>query len=254
MNRKLILITVLFIITISVKMHRPAHLSSEPEYLLIEDFQKYGSKPYPDWESHEDKIEADSIYSVIEENGSKFLRGSTVNKKYMVQIGKRVSHDKKSDRNKINWDINSYPFLSWDWRVRILPTGANERDDNLNDSAASIYVVFQRAKVPFTGWQKQPANWIKYVWSTTLPVGTVVSKKYAKMGVTIYDGRYIVVASGKKDLGRWITFKRNVLEDYKTHFGKKPAFNPIEIGILTDSNSTKSTAEGDYDNIRAYRR
>ena len=101
------------------------------------------------------------------------------------------------------------------------------------------------------GWQNQPVNWIKYVWSSTLPVGTVVNTNRTSMGVTLFEGRYVVVASGPGELKKWVTFKRNIAEDYRELFGSAPRFSPSMIAILTDSNDTKSVAAADYDNIRA---
>jgi len=249
--RKFILATsiVLFII---ISGFHSSQIFSDSQFLVIEDFQKYNGKPFPDWNFREDYNQASSVYSIVEEDGRKFLKGSTVNARYMVQLGKQVNENNLIGRNKVSWDILSYPYISWDWRVRILPTGGDETDTETNDSAASIYVVFQRSRVPFAGWQYQPANWIKYVWSSTLPVGTVISRKISRFGIALYEGKYIVVASGKNNIGKWITFKRNVLADYEKHFGAKPDFNPIVIGILTDSNTTNSEAEADYDNIRAF--
>jgi hypothetical protein len=229
----------------------PEQLLSGPAELMLEDFQKYNRNPFTEWEYRKEYNKAAEVYSIIEENENKYLRGSTTPKHSMVQIGKQVNQNNLLSKNKIDWDIFSYPNLSWDWRITTIPEGANEKHDNTNDSAASIYVVFQKMRVPFASWEYQPANWIKYVWSSTLPVGTVITRKFSRFGMSLYEGKYIVVASGKKDLGKWITVKRNVLADYKTHFGKSPSFNPIVIGILTDSNSTDSSAEADYDNIKA---
>jgi len=244
-------ILILFLIICS-NFSLPQSIISQPAYLVLEDFQKYNENPFTSWTCDEDINVAKSIYSIVQENGSRYLRGSTVDKNFMVQIGKQFNQNAIVGKNKINWNIYSFPCLSWDWRVRILPSGGNERDDDSNDSAAAIYVVFQKSRIPFAGWQRQPANWIKYVWSSTLPVGTVVTKKITRFGFFLYEGKYVVVASGNRDMGKWITLKRDVLADYRTYFGGNPAFQPSVVGILTDSNSTGSKAEADYDNIKAF--
>ena len=242
MKRKLILMTAVLFAIISSEIFQPETVLSGPDFIILEDFQKYSGNPFSEWSSREDIKNAYPVYKILEENGNKFLRASTVNANNSVQLGK----------TNFKWDLYSLPYLSWDWRVRIIPKGGNEYPGKANDSAAAIYVVFQTGRVPFAGWQYQPANWIKYVWSSTLPVGTVVNRRISKFGMELYEGKYIVVASGKKDLGKWITFKRNVLADYERTFGKKPVYKAIFIGILTDSNSTKSQAEADYDNIKAF--
>lgn len=217
-------------------------------YLILEDFQSYGSSPFPAWESPKPRDQAAKIYSIVTEGEKKFLRASTLKLNKMVQIGRQVKKMKLDGREKY-WDIYKYPFIQWDWRVHSIPARADERIDKLNDSAAAIYVVFPRKNLPILDWEKQPADWIKYVWSSTAPEGTVVHKHVKKYGITLYIGKTIVVATGNKNLNKWITFKRNVLADYRKHFGKKPKYHPSVIGILTDSNSTKSSAIADYDNI-----
>jgi hypothetical protein len=251
MERKTVIIVITCLTIISAVIFNPVQTVSEPVELTLEDFQKYDQNPFADWKYRKEYKKAAAVYSIVEENGRKYLKGATTPAHSMIQIGKQVNHNNLLSKNKIDWDIFTYPNLSWDWRITTLPAGGNEKHDDTNDSAASIYVVFQKMRVPFASWEYQPANWIKYVWSTTLPVGTVITRKFSRFGMSLYEGKYIVVASGKKDLGKWLTVKRNVLEDYKKHFGGNPSFNPIVIGILTDSNSTDSSAEADYDNIKA---
>jgi len=227
-------------------LHNFLTLQSETSCMVLDDFQSYGNSPLPAWESKSSKDKVMKIYSIIVEGDRKFLRASTLDYNKMIQIGRPV---KKMKLPGNYWDIYRYPCIKWDWRVHIIPKDANE--NTVNDSAAAIYVVFPRKNLPVLDWDNQPADWLKYVWSSTQPVGTVVKKHVKKYGVTLYSGKTIVVATGSKNLKKWTTFKRNVLEDYRKYFGKNPKYHPSVIGILTDSNSTKSQAMADYDNIMA---
>ena len=240
MKKKATILISLLSIAFFLGLPLPKELFSQSDYIIIEDFQKYGGNPFSVWKSRDDIKQATPVYKIIQEDGKKFLRASTVNVNNSVQIG----------LPNIKWNIKTYPWLSWEWRARILPDGGNERSGSTNDSAAGLYVIYQTKTVPLVGWQYQPANWIKYVWSTTLPVGTVIPRKITKAGFEI-EGRYVVVASGKQDLNKWITFKRNVIDDYQKFFSKKPPYKSMMIGILTDSDNTKSKAEADYGVIMA---
>lgn len=248
MPRFLFTIFVLLYAVVNPGVYDSMNLHSAQGYLMLEDFQGYGSNPFPAWEcvaKYEDVIK---IYSVIVEGDRKFLRASTLNYNKMIQIGRPVKKMKLSGPYTY-WDIYRYPYIQWDWRVHIIPENANE--NKKNDSAASLYVVFPRKNIPVLDWENQPADWLKYVWSSTLPEGTLIKKHVKKFGVTLYDGKTVVVATGSKNLKKWMTFKRNVLADYRTYFGREPRFHPSVIGILTDSNSTRSSAMADYDNIMA---
>jgi len=240
MKKKSIILISLLLTALLFGLQQYSELFSQSDYIILEDFQNYKGNPFSVWKSRDDIKQATPVYKIVEEDGKKFLRASTVNVNNSIQIGKP----------NLKWDIKTYPNLNWEWRVRILPAGGNEKVGKTNDSAAGLYVIYQTKTIPLAGWQYQPANWIKYVWSTTLPVGTVITRKDSKLGID-FEGRYVVVASGKNDLNKWITFKRNVVDEYQKYFGSKPPYKSMMIGILTDSNDTKDKAEADYGVIKA---
>jgi hypothetical protein len=129
------------------------------------------------------------------------------------------------------------PILTWRWRVGELPRGGNERNLKTLDSAASVYAVFGSRLLP---------RIVKYVWSTSLPAGS--SFKHPNSGRMAI----IVVNTGADSLNQWLTVSRNLVDDYKKAFGSNPG-NLIAIGVKTDSDSTRSTAQADYDDIRLTR-
>lgn len=201
---------------------------------IVENFNQ---RLFKNWQTRDVSIKvASKNYSIKNEKGNRFLRAQS--HRTSIQLARKVS-----------WNLSTKPLLSWRWRMHTLPKKANEAARGRNDSGAALYIIFQRRKIPFLSWKYQPINVIKYVWSTTLPVGRVVKKEKTKLGKIIYEGRFIVLQSGKKHAGKWITEKRNVLEDYRRVFGSRPKYNPILIGILSDSNDTKSSAMADYDDI-----
>jgi hypothetical protein len=53
---------------------------------------------------------------------------------------------------------------------------------------------------------------------------------------------YVVVRSGPAELGKWLTERRNVAEDFKRIYGTEPDA-PSALSIAIDSNDTKSSAE-----------
>ncbi|MCB0308432.1 MAG: DUF3047 domain-containing protein [Bdellovibrionales bacterium] len=188
---------------------------------ILEDFEGFskGDVPSKGWRTRDGS--ARGIYEIAEENGNKFLRATYTTKS--------VQYFKES-----GWNISAHPWLVWKWRVHDLPKGADERKGETNDSAAGVYVLF-------------PGKWfiprtIKYVWSTTVPVGTVIKR----------DDRFpvIVLRSGAEHKDKWVFEKRNVLEDYKELFDLKLA-NPKAIGFLTDANSVKGKASADYDDFKS---
>ena len=187
--------------------------------------QKGDKQPY----TYTGKLREGYMYSIAEEAGNKFLR-------YEGGSAKHLTYP-LADKSEIN--IHETPILSWKWRVHELPKGANEKKESINDAAASIYVAFDLGRVAL--FKKVPKS-IRYTWSSSLKEGEEFSKFFGNQKV-------VVVASGEDELGKWIQFERNIYEDYKRLFGKKPPKTPLAILILSDANSTGSYAKADYDDI-----
>jgi hypothetical protein len=52
----------------------------------------------------------------------------------------------------------------------------------------------------------------------------------------------VVLRSGTAELGKWVTERRNVVEDFKKIYEDTPD-DPAAVSIAIDSNDTNSTAE-----------
>jgi len=220
--------------------------------LLIEDFKIPPEKLFTVWLKKEyTDQQAGLIYSIQQEKENKFLHSDTTgNLTLSIQIGKIVNETGIHPADiKYNWDIKQYPCLRWDWRVNKLPKKGDESKEDFNDSAAGIYVAIQKMKIPFFSWKYQPVNVLKYVWSTTLPEGKIIHRNFKFLGIELYHVAYLVLQSGENKSKKWVTEKRNIVQDYKKVFGGEPKYSPFLIGILTDSNATLSEASADFDNF-----
>jgi hypothetical protein len=98
-----------------------------------------------------------------------------------------------------------------------------------------VYAVFTH-----TAWSVKS---VKYVWSAVAPVGTRLT---SSAGLT--QGR--VLRSGTKGKGEWVDERANVLADYRKYFGDANTPRPAGIAVLTDSDDTGQSAQGDYANFR----
>jgi hypothetical protein len=163
------------------------------------------------------------VYSIQEEGGNKFLHADA------RAIGIQIGVEKK-------WELKDFPILRWRWRAWIFPEGTDERMKSGNDNVLSVYVVFG-------GWPIPQA--IKYVWSDTLPAGSVLDSPHSSRT------KIVVLRSGRALRGEWVAEERDVLADYRKLLGA-PHAAPVAGGILllTDSDSTQTRAVGDYDDIR----
>lgn len=140
-----------------------------------------------------------------------------------------------------HWNPREYPIMTWCWRTDALPDGGDESRTETNDSAAGLYVLFSQ------NWLGVPRQ-VKYVWSTTLPVGTIGRRNL------LFRPWYIVMESGYDNVGRW-TFEKADLEDHHARtIGGEPATRTTGLGILTDASNTGTYAEAGYGEIRVWTR
>jgi hypothetical protein len=134
----------------------------------------------------------------------------------------------KEITGKVN--LKETPILEWTWKATTLPAGGDLRRKETTDMAAQLYVV----------WPRFPAllrsRIIGYVWDAATPAATIV--KSQKTGTVTF----VVMRSGTADLGKWLTERRNIAEDYAKIFGEPPD-DPRVITISIDSNDTHSAAE-----------
>lgn len=184
----------------------------------VENFSSFKAGSFPKgWESRGG--EGSDIYR-IRSNNETYLEASAVNS--AVTIAK-----------KFTYDIKEYPFLQWQWRVLVLPQGADERFKQTGDSAAAIYVIFKG--------RLRPDN-LKYVWSASLPLGTKTESPYNS------KTKIMVLRNQSSPLGEWVSEYVNVYADYKKLFGREP--KPVQaIGLMSDSDNTKSRAIAHYKGI-----
>ena len=168
-----------------------------------------------------------SAYTVVELKGRRCLEAR--------------SHDAASILlSGVRFTPKVYPWLSWEWRVDQLVAGeALERKDG-SDAAARVYVYFETKGM---GWKKRNLD---YVWSASLPVGTIMSSAYST------DSKIIVAESGSASLGQWRAVQRDIAQDYRHAFGGD-APPVIAIGVMTDTDNTGTEALAYFDELRVSR-
>lgn len=168
----------------------------------------------------------DVYYRVLREVDNHYLGAKTQGS--AVNFGREAKLLRRGREIKAN--LRSFQKLRWRWRVHQLPEGSDETDAKKNDSAAAVRLVFGTNML---------AKRLKYIWSATLPKGTVITsgRQYA-----------IVLRSGTDDLGEWVWEEVNAYQDYRRLFGGDP--RPVDyLGLLTDSDNTGTVVAADYDDI-----
>ncbi len=156
---------------------------------------------------------------------------------------------------RINIDPEAWPVLSWRWKVSNIYKAGDVTRKEGDDYPARIYVTFrydpdesgffeklryETAKALYGDYP--PAAAINYIWASSAPVETPVPNPYSDRAMMI------AVESGGQAAGRWVSERRNILEDFRRVFGKSPP--PISgVAIMTDSDNTGESATAWYGDI-----
>ncbi len=124
--------------------------------------------------------------------------------------------------------------LRWRWKIDRVPAGGSDSDIKKFDHTARLFVAFKT----FIG----PPRSINYVWANEVPPGKTFHHPSSGRS------RFLVLESGNARAGEWITEERDLAADWKLLFGDDaPAI--VGLGFMTDSDGTKTTVTGNYDDI-----
>lgn len=132
----------------------------------------------------------------------------------------------------VDVDINRYPVLAWNWKVRELPAGGDFRHNSTDDQAAQVLVVFADHRI------------LSYIWDTSAPKGLFQSASSLPL-LHIYA---LVCQSGPEGLNRWSPEAHNLMQDYQRAYdGPAPGVKGIRLQINTQH--TDGSAESYFGNL-----
>ena len=191
------------------------------DLIVVEDWAKVqvGTKGLPpEWKAQNwgsPKYE----FEIVTEDNQRVLHMKSANEASLAS---------RDIKGKVN--LKETPIIEWSWKVTALPKGCDSCKKATDDQAVQVYVVWPRFP------EAVRSRILGYVWDTSEPVGTVC--KSEKTGTVTY----FVIRSGTAELGKWLTERRNVLEDFTKIYGEAPE-NPGGVSISIDSNDTNSSSE-----------
>jgi hypothetical protein len=139
----------------------------------------------------------------------------------------------------VDFDAELCPYLEWDWRVETLQESASLFEKDLEDVAASIFVMFGD---PGNFAAPRAVPTLRYVWTTgRVQEETIVDSPYLP-GVV----RSIVVQGGIVSPLAWESEKRDLVADFQAAFGKPPPDRVQAIAIFTDNDQTQEPVVAHY--------
>ena len=146
--------------------------------------------------------------------------------------------------------------IQFSWSVPELMAQADMALRDSDDSPVRVVLAFEGDRSRFsvknamlselshalTG-EPMPYATLMYVWCNTRAPGSVIINPRTDRI------RKLVVESGTKNLNQWLDYERDIRADFEKAFGEPPGAL-VGIGIMTDSDNTRSSARAWYGAIR----
>ncbi|MCA7083873.1 MULTISPECIES: DUF3047 domain-containing protein [Cupriavidus] len=145
--------------------------------------------------------------------------------------------------------------LRWAWKTRDVIADGDNASGPREDAPLRVFVAFDGDKSTLslkdhlmdemarlmTG-REMPYATLMYIWGAKRPEGTVIPNPHTERV------RMIVVDSGTRHARQWRCHERDLRADYRAAFGKEPG-RLLAVGIMTDTDNTRSQAEAWYGDI-----
>ncbi|MEX2640415.1 MAG: DUF3047 domain-containing protein [Balneolales bacterium] len=221
---------------------------SLPDTLEVGIFSRYdpGETTLPEnWEPMNFRGIKPTSYELTDKNGKTVIKADS---------------DKSSSGliHRIDVDLEEYPVIRWSWLAENIIEQGDVTQKSGDDYPVRIYVIFDYDLSNLSWWHRNtirvlrrfygeiPGRAINYIWDNSTEIGTVVENPYTDLVMMQ------VVESGKDNLDQWMTYERNIYEDYKAIYDEEPP-KIGGIAIMTDTDDTKEAVTAYFGDIKFLR-
>jgi hypothetical protein len=159
-------------------------------------------------------------------------------------------------RSKVRIEPAELGSVRFSWKVPQLIAGADMALRDADDSPVRVVLVFEGDRSRFSArdgalselvhtltGEQMPYATLMYVWCNRRAPGSVIANPRTNRI------RTLVVESGTGHLNRWLDYERDIATDFRRAFGEAPGAL-VGIGIMTDSDNTRSQAHAWYGPLR----
>lgn len=149
-------------------------------------------------------------------------------------------------------DLKKTPVLCWRWRVDDVLQKADMTQKSGDDYAARVYVALKlppqalgfglRTKLALARsiyGDHVPDAALNYVWDNRHPQGTIQANAYTDRT------QMVVMRTGRRDIGRWVNERRDVLADALELFGNFD-HQAASLAVASDTDNTGEQARAGF--------
>lgn len=163
-------------------------------------------------------------------------------------------------KQKIHIPATELGKVKFSWKVPALIADADLAVREADDSPVRVVLAFEGDRTKFSAknamlselshaitGEPMPYATLVYEWCNTRAPGTVI------LNPRTDRIRKIVVESGSRNLNQWLDYERDIRADFEKAFGEMPGAL-IGVGIMTDTDNTRSTARAWYGKVKLAKR
>ncbi len=157
---------------------------------------------------------------------------------------------------KNRFNVYQYPDIAWRLQVSNIYQKGDSSKKEGDDYPVRIMIMFlyvpeQASMVEKLQYETAhlfygeypPQSSLNYIWANKEQVAPLIPATYSSRAMLI------PMAAGQKHVGKWLEYRTNIVQDYKTAFGQDPP--PLAVvGIMSDSDNTGESARAYIDFIK----
>jgi hypothetical protein len=156
---------------------------------------------------------------------------------------------------RVDFDPQQFPQLAWRWKVIQGIPAANTAEQSKEDAPVRLMLAFAGDASKLSFKERTAATAAKTISGQALPYATLMYVWGGKVAVDSITAssrssriRMLAVAADEQGIGRWQSYTRNLVEDFKRAFGEEPG-NVTSIQLMTDTDNTGADAQAYYGDI-----
>lgn len=159
-------------------------------------------------------------------------------------------------RQRLRIEPGELGHLRFSWLVPALIAQADIAQRDADDAPVRLVLAFEGDRSRFSAkdaalsdlsealtGEPLPYATLMYVWSNHYPQGSVVHNPRTSRI------RKLVMETGEGRLNRWLDYERDVRADFIAAFGEPPGAL-LAVGIMTDTDNTRSQAQAWYGTLQ----
>ncbi|WP_418321270.1 DUF3047 domain-containing protein [Piscinibacter sakaiensis] len=168
----------------------------------------------------------------------------------------RASSSASMVRRRVRIEPGELGRLRFSWLVPEVIASADMTRHDREDSPVRVVLAFDGDRSKFSAkdamkselaetltGEPMPYATLMYVWSNDQAAESVlVNPRTSRI-------RKLVVERGADNVGRWLSYERDVCADFRKAFGESPG-RLLSIAIMTDTDNTRSEAKAWYGPVR----